>query len=168
MAISAGTAALIGGGLAFGGSMLAADAQEDAARRSAATQLELGNRGLDFQERAFDIGRVFTEESYDTARADTAPYRATGTAALGTLNRLFIPGGQNVVALHGKLNELRALRGQMMGQQRRDERLNQLRPQPPAENTPAVGPDQPLPLWAQKNPHARWEGKGIRLDAPGR
>ncbi len=79
-----------------------ADAAEDAARmqqESAREAVQLGREGLGFQQEMFDV-----------SRADLAPYRASGAAALGTLNSLFIPGGQPVVQMQGQLNDLRAQR----------------------------------------------------------
>lgn len=79
-----------------------ASAAEDAAEsqaESADKAIALGREGLDFQKEMFDVNR-----------ADTDPYRASGTAALGTLNNLFIPGGQGVVQMQSRLNELRARR----------------------------------------------------------
>lgn len=104
-------AAVIGGGM----SMMSASKASKAAKSAAGAQLEssrlaveLGREGLGFQQ-----------EMFDTSRADLAPYRATGGAALGTLNNMFIPGGQGMVQLQGRLNELRAQREVMMGQEQR-------------------------------------------------
>ena len=84
------------------GGFVAADAAENAAEvqsASADKAIALGREGLDFQKETFDV-----------SRADLAPYRASGGAALGTLNDLFIPGGQGVVQMQSRLNELRARR----------------------------------------------------------
>jgi hypothetical protein len=84
------------------GSVIQAGAAEDAAEAQAASAdkaIALGREGLAFQQEMFDVNR-----------ADTDPYRASGTAALGTINDLFIPGGQNMVQMHSQLNELRARR----------------------------------------------------------
>ena len=86
---------LIGGSIASGAAEDASDAQVRAAQIAA----DLGREGLDFQKETFDV-----------SRADLAPYRASGGAALGTLNDLFIPGGQGVVQMQSRLNELRARR----------------------------------------------------------
>ncbi len=88
-------ASLIGGSMASSAAKKAAGAQEEAAREAVA----LGREGLDFQKEVFDI-----------SRADLDPYRASGAAALGTLNSLFIPGGQPVVQMQSQLNDLRAQR----------------------------------------------------------
>ena len=84
------------------GSVIQASAAEDAAEAQAGSAREaiaLGREGLAFQQEMFDVNR-----------ADTGPYRASGTAALGTINDLFIPGGQSTVQMHSRLNELRARR----------------------------------------------------------
>jgi hypothetical protein len=88
-------ASLIGGSMASGAAEDASDAQVRAAEIAAGVQRE----GLAFSKEAFDIGR-----------ADLAPWRASGTSALGVMNDLFIPGGQGVVQLQGQLNDLRAQR----------------------------------------------------------
>lgn len=88
-------ASLIGGAMASDAAGDAADAQVEAARLGADVQRE----GIDFSKGAFDI-----------SRSDLAPYRASGGAALGALNEMFIPGGQSVVRLQGRLGELRARR----------------------------------------------------------
>ncbi len=56
---------------------------------------------------------AFTKEAYNVGRADLAPYRASGGAALQTMNSMFIPGGQQVVRLQGQLNDLRAQRARL-------------------------------------------------------
>lgn len=116
-ALIGGATSLIGGSQAAGAAKDAAGAQVEAARLA----VELGREGLDFQKETFDI-----------SRADLAPYRASGGAALGTLNDLFIPGGQGVVQMHSRLNELRARRAVLARNQ------NQLRP--PAAPAPAPAP----------------------------
>ena len=78
--------------------------QAEAARIAA----ELGREGLGFQQ-----------EMFDTSRADLSPYRATGGAALHTMSNMFLPGGQGMVQMQGQLNELRAQRAAMMGQEQR-------------------------------------------------
>jgi hypothetical protein len=88
-------ASLIGGSQAAGAAEDASDAQVRAAEIAAGVQRE----GLAFSKEVFDIGR-----------ADLAPWRASGTSALGVMNDLFIPGGQGVVQLQGQLNDLRAQR----------------------------------------------------------
>ncbi len=102
---------LIGGGVSLIGGAQASSAAEDAAGaqlESSRLAVELGREGLGFQQ-----------EMSDTSRADLAPWRATGAAALGPLANMFIPGGRGVVQLQGRLNELRAQREVMMGQERR-------------------------------------------------
>ena len=94
-ALIGGAASLIGGSQAAGAAKDAAGAQVEAARIAA----ELGREGLDFQKETFDV-----------SRADLAPYRATGTGALQTMNNLFLPGGHPMVQLQGQLNDLRARR----------------------------------------------------------
>ena len=86
---------IAGGLIGSSSASKASDAQVQAAQIAA----DLGREGLDFQKETFDVNR-----------ADTDPFRASGTAALGTLNDLFIPGGQNVVQMHSRLNALRAQR----------------------------------------------------------
>jgi len=88
-------ASLIGGSMASDAAEDASDAQVRAAEIAAGVQRE----GLAFSKEAFDIGR-----------ADLAPYRATGTGALQTMNNLFLPGGHPMVQLQGQLNDLRARR----------------------------------------------------------
>jgi hypothetical protein len=88
-------ASLIGGSMASDAAEDASDAQVRAAEIAAGVQRE----GLAFSKEAFDIGR-----------ADLAPWRASGTSALGVMNDLFIPGGEGVVQLQGQLNDLRAQR----------------------------------------------------------
>lgn len=93
------------------GSAITASAAESAAETQAASAreaVELGREGLGFQQ-----------EMFDTSRADLAPYRATGGAALRTMSDLFIPGGQGVVQLQGQLNDLRAQRAVLAGQEQR-------------------------------------------------
>jgi hypothetical protein len=94
-ALIGGAASLIGGSQAAGAAEDAADAQVRAAEIAAGVQRE---------------GLAFSKEMFDVGRADLAPWRSSGTAALGTLNSLFIPGGQERVTLEGQLNELRARR----------------------------------------------------------
>jgi hypothetical protein len=94
-ALIGGAASLIGGSQAAGAAEDASDAQVRAAQIAA----DLGREGLAFQQ-----------EMFDTSRADLAPWRASGTAALGVMNDLFIPGGQGVVQMQSRLNELRARR----------------------------------------------------------
>ena len=98
---------IIGGGLSLLGGHESSNAASDAAQAQVqAAQIAAGvNReALGFQK-----------DVYNTNRADLAPYRATGGAALGTLSNMFIPGGQDVVSLYAKLNELRAQRAQLAG-----------------------------------------------------
>ncbi len=93
---------LIGGAMSLFGGSQAADAAEDAAgvqAQSAREAIALGREGLGFQQ-----------EMFDTSRADLAPWRDSGTAALGTMNNMFLPGGQPGVQLQGRLNDLRAQR----------------------------------------------------------
>ena len=94
--------AVIGAGASLIGGPIAADAAEDAS---------------DAQVRAAEIaagvqreGLAFSKEIFDVGRADTAPYRATGTSALGVMNNLFLPGGQTLVGLNERLNDLRSRR----------------------------------------------------------
>ena len=94
-ALIGGAASLIGGSQAAGAAEDASDAQVRAAQIAA----DLGREGLAFQKETFDV-----------SRADLDPYRASGAAALGTLNNLFIPGGQGVVQMQSRLNDLRARR----------------------------------------------------------
>lgn len=70
--ISAGTAALIGGGLAAGASVYGANQQADAARAATSAQ-----QGMSEQ-----------------TRADQAPWRAAGQVALGQIGQMSAPGGQ--------------------------------------------------------------------------
>ncbi len=96
--IIGGIGSIIGGSMASDAASDASGAQVEAARLA----VELGREGLDFQKETFDV-----------SRADLDPYRASGGAALGTLNDLFIPGGQGVVQMHSRLNELRARRAML-------------------------------------------------------
>ena len=100
--IGAIVGSLIGAGASLIGGSMASDAAEDAS---------------DAQVRAAEIaagvqreGLAFSKETFDIGRADLAPYRATGTGALQTMNNLFLPGGHPMVKLQGQLNDLRARR----------------------------------------------------------
>ncbi len=93
---------LIGGAISLFGGSKAAGAAEDAAgvqAQSAREAIALGREGLGFQQ-----------EMFDTSRADLAPWRNTGGAALGPLADMFIPGGQSFVQMQGQLNDLKAQR----------------------------------------------------------
>jgi hypothetical protein len=97
---------IIGGALSLFGASQAASAAESAAGtqvEAARVAAELGREAIGFSKEVFNVGR-----------ADLAPYRASGGAALRTLNDLFIPGGQSVVQLQGRLNELRAEKARLM------------------------------------------------------
>jgi hypothetical protein len=81
MAVSTGTALLIGGGLAAGGAVLSANAQKDAAKSAAKSQLEGQQTALDTQERIFDK-QVEVQK----------PFREVGEKAIGLLSsELFKP-----------------------------------------------------------------------------
>ena len=98
--ISSIAGAIIGGGASIIGGLLGSDAAEeasDAQVRAAEIAAGVQREGLAFSKEVFDVGR-----------ADTAPYRATGTGALGVMNNLFLPGGQTMVDMQERLNELRA------------------------------------------------------------
>ncbi len=92
-------ASLIGGSKTAKAAESAAGTQVEAARIAA----ELGREALGFQKETFEVGR-----------ADLAPYRATGAGALQTMNNMFLPGGQAMVQMQGRLNELRAQRARLM------------------------------------------------------
>ena len=102
--IIGGLGSIIGGSQASGAAEDAAGAQVESARIAA----ELGREGLGFQQ-----------EMFDTSRADLSPYRATGGAALRTMSDMFIPGGQSVVQLQSQLNDLKAQRAVLAGQEQR-------------------------------------------------
>ncbi len=97
--------------VAVGGAVLSSQAAKKAASTQSASSAEavaLGREGLRFQQ-----------ELFDTSRADLSPYRATGGAALHTMSNMFLPGGQAMVQLQGRLNELRAQRAALAGQEQR-------------------------------------------------
>ena len=102
--IIGGVGSIIGGSMASSAAKDASGAQLESSRLAA----ELGREGLGFQQEMFDVGR-----------ADRAPYAATGGAALHTMSNMFLPGGQGMVQLQGQLNELRAQRATMAGQEQR-------------------------------------------------
>ncbi len=102
-----GLGSLIGIGADIYSAYSGANAAEDAAsvqQQSSAEAIALGREGLQFQKDVYNIGR-----------ADQSPYRASGSAALGTLNNMFIPGGNSMVQMQGQLNDLRAQRAQLAG-----------------------------------------------------
>jgi hypothetical protein len=73
------------------GSQNAANAQRDAAERSAAVQKEMADKSIAAQRDMFDIGR-----------ADLAPYRESGVTAQNQLMQLFGLGGDTTNANYGK------------------------------------------------------------------
>ncbi|KKK74366.1 hypothetical protein LCGC14_2884490 [marine sediment metagenome] len=114
-ALIAAGASIIGGMMASDSAEDAADAQVEAARIAA----DVGRESIDFSKKTFDV-----------SRADLEPYRSSGAAALGTLNSMFIPGGQEVVRMQGRLGELRARRAVL------DSTLNVTAPAPAAAPAP--------------------------------
>ena len=100
--IIGGIGSIIGGSQAAGAAKDASQAQVEAARIAAGVQRE----ALDFQKETFDV-----------SRADLDPYRATGGAALHTMSDMFIPGGQSVVQMQSRLNDLRARRAVLARQE---------------------------------------------------
>ena len=97
--IIGGVGSLIGGSQAAGAAEDASGAQVEAARIAA----DVSREALGFQREVYNVGR-----------ADLAPYRATGAGALQTMNNMFLPGGQPMVQMQGRLNELRAERARLM------------------------------------------------------
>ncbi len=107
---------MVAAAVAVGGaavSLYSSSQASGAARDAAGAQLEssrlaveLGREGLGFQQEMFDVGR-----------ADRAPYAATGGAALHAMSNMFLPGGQPMVQLQGRLNDLRAQRATMARQE---------------------------------------------------
>lgn len=97
--IIGGIGSLIGGSQAAGAAEDASDAQVRAAEVAAGVSRE----ALGFQKEMYNVGR-----------ADLAPYRATGAGALQTMNNMFLPGGNSMVQMQGRLNELRAQRARLM------------------------------------------------------
>lgn len=83
-------ASIAGSAIASSGAKKAASTQ--AASADAATQVQ--REALQFQRETFDKNFAFNREIYDTSRADLAPYRQAGVAALDVLVDMFIPGGQ--------------------------------------------------------------------------
>ncbi len=82
MAIATGTALLLGGLAAAGGSVAASKIQSGAAKDAAATQQTEANQALDFQK-----------QQYADQKANQAPWLAAGQTALGQLSSLTGPGG---------------------------------------------------------------------------
>ncbi|MGE5621438.1 MAG: hypothetical protein ACM3VY_00275, partial [Candidatus Bathyarchaeota archaeon] len=88
--ISAGTAALIGGGMALGGSLIAANAASDAAD----TQAQAATNAAGAQLQATRETNQLQKDIYDQNRADLAPWRDAGTTALSQLAALTGSGGE--------------------------------------------------------------------------
>jgi hypothetical protein len=87
--MAAGT--VIGGGLSYMGSQNAANAQRDAAERSAAVQKEMADKSIAAQREMFDIGRT-----------DLQPYREGGVTAQNQLFQLLGLGGDKTAPEYGK------------------------------------------------------------------
>jgi len=84
-------ATAIGGALSYAGSQNAANAQRDAAERSAAAQREMTDKSIAAQREMFDIGRT-----------DLAPYREGGVTAQNQLMQLLGIGGDQTAPEYGK------------------------------------------------------------------
>ncbi len=110
--------AVIGGAVVSGGfSLLAGRSQAKSAEKAGDLQAQATRESaaLQFQATREATGEI--RRQYDVSRADLSPYRATGGAALHTLSNMFIPGGQNVVQMRTRLNELQARRAMLAGGQ---------------------------------------------------
>lgn len=136
----------IGPLIGLGTSLIGGAMASDAAGEAADAQVEAARIGADVEREA--IG--FSKGAFDVSRADLAPYRASGGAALGTLNEMFIPGGQSVVRMQGRLGELRARRAVL------DSTLNVGQPAPAAAPAP-VQQAAPRPIYYSR---AASEGEG--------
>ncbi len=95
---------LLAAGIGAAGSIIGGMSAADAAESGADAQVRSAEIAADVQRE----GLTFSKETFDIGRADLAPWRSTGTAALQASNNLFIPGGHAVTQLHGQLNDLRA------------------------------------------------------------
>ena len=84
-------AGVLGAGAGIYGSSQAANAQENAAERSAAVQREMAANSIAAQREMFDIGRT-----------DLAPYRETGVEAQNQLRSFLGIGGDTTAPGYGK------------------------------------------------------------------
>ena len=105
-----GSIPIIGGIISGVGSIIGGSQAADAAEDGSDAQVRAAEVAAGVQREALG----FQREVYDVGRADLAPYRATGATALRTMNNMFLPGGQPVVQMQGRLNELRAERARLM------------------------------------------------------